>query len=178
MKSLTGTPCTLVLVQLMASALTFSVLEGPKQDCSPKRRSLGCCSRSAQRTRARQPAGLPTFPPNFVRVSYNTTAFDLAVTVPPRQECLAHAGQVVLAAASSYSLVKSAHRDTARVCQAQGREVPADGAQGPERPMPPRCCCRSPVRLRSGQTRTHQPQELSVMVRSHRARAVLRRKAA
>ena len=112
-------------------------------------------------------------------------ALDLAVTAPQRQESLGRAGQQALAAATAYAEVKSSHLGTARVCAEQGLKfVPmvaeATGAWEPEAAKILLLISRAAAaREDAPPSGLHSEllQEMSVLLRSHRARAVLRRRA-
>ena len=111
-------------------------------------------------------------------------ALDLAVVAPQRQESLAQAGQSALAAATAYSRNKEQHLGTAAACTAQGVRfhplvVEATGAWSREAATILTLISRA-VAAREGEpaslVQARFLQELSVVVRSHRARAVLRRR--
>ena len=109
-------------------------------------------------------------------------AFDLAVTGPQRLGTLGEAARSSLAAAIAYAETKRAHLDTAAACQAQGvRFVPlvveTSGAWEPEVLVQ----IARAVASREGEDpaalHAELLQELSVAVRSFRAKAALRRRA-
>ena len=112
-------------------------------------------------------------------------AFDLAVTGPQRQETLGAAARKSLAAATAYADVKRAHQDTASVCQAQGVRflplvVETTGAWEPEAASVLQHISRAAAARESADPAALHGellQELSITVRSFRARAVLRRRA-
>ena len=105
-------------------------------------------------------------------------------TAPQRQESLAQAGHTALAAASSYARTKAAHLGTARVCAEQGVSfqplvVEATGAWETQAAKFLLHLARAAAaRMTEEASVVHAQllQELSVLVRSHRARAVLRRR--
>ena len=112
-------------------------------------------------------------------------AFDLAVTGPQRLETLAEASRKSLAAATSYAAVKKAHLDTAATCQSQGvRFLPlvaettgaweADAAK-----VLTHISRAAAAREGADPAALHGEllQELCVVARSFRARAVLHRRA-
>ena len=112
-------------------------------------------------------------------------AFDLAVTGPQRLGTLGEAARSSLAAAIAYAETKRAHLDTAAACQAQGvRFVPlvveTSGAWEPEAAKVLVQIARA-VASREGEDpaalHAELLQELSVAVRSFRAKAALRRRA-
>ena len=110
---------------------------------------------------------------------------DLAVTAPQRQETLAQAGQTALAAANQYAELKAAHLNTARACSAQGLNfvplvVESTGAWSQSASKILLLISRAvAARTNSDAAQLHAEllQELSVLLRSHHARAVLRRRA-
>ncbi|CAE7241269.1 unnamed protein product, partial [Symbiodinium pilosum] len=112
-------------------------------------------------------------------------ALDLAVTAPQRQESLAQAGQQSLAAAASYAEAKAAHLQTARACAEQGvRFIPlvaeATGAWDKEASKTLLLISRAVAAREEGQpalVHAEMLQEFSVLLRAHRARAILRRRA-
>ncbi|CAE7877562.1 unnamed protein product, partial [Symbiodinium necroappetens] len=132
------------------------------------------------RVAARRPADI--YLPSF---QGSPVALDLAVVAPQRQESLAQAGQVALAAASSYTHTKETHLDTARLCSAQGvrfRPLVAEATGAWTRDASTVLLAVSKaVAVRTNQEASllHAQllQELSVISRGHRARAVLRRRA-
>ena len=118
-------------------------------------------------------------------LSGGPAALDLAVTAPQRQESLAQAGQQALAAASHYAAVKSTYLQTSHTCAAQGvRFVPlvveTTGAWEPGASKTLQLLSRA-VAARTGfgggPLHADLLQELSVLLRSHHARAALRRRA-
>ena len=111
-------------------------------------------------------------------------ALDLAVVAPQRQESLAQAGQRALAAATAYSRTKEMHLDAANACAAQGVRfhplvVEATGAWSRDAAAILTLISQA-VAAREGDqaslVHARLLQELSVVARSHRARAVLRRR--
>jgi hypothetical protein len=113
------------------------------------------------------------------------TALDLAVTAPLRAESLTEASNTPAAAAASYAQVKRTHLDTAAVCARQGLSfkplvLECTGAWEREAAKFLRHVSGS-VAVRTGQdvSQVHGKllQELCVVARCHRARAVLRRRA-
>ena len=128
----------------------------------------------------RRPADL--FLPSL---SGGPAALDLAVTAPQRQESLAQAGQQALSAASQYAVVKAAHLNTSQVCAAQGvRFVPlvveSTGAWEPNASKTLQLFSRAAAARTgadAGLLHANLLQELSVLLRSHHARAALRRRA-
>ena len=112
-------------------------------------------------------------------------ALDLAVTAPQRQESLAQAGQHALASASQYAETKRAYLQTAHACASQGvRFVPlvveSTGAWEPAASKTLQLLSRA-VAARTGADagilHAELLQEVSVLLRSHHARAALRRRA-
>ena len=112
------------------------------------------------------------------------TALDLAIVAPQRQESLGQAAQTALAAASSYSRTKESHLDTARVCSQQGvRFQPlvaeASGAWSREAASVLLLISQA-VAARQGDessaVHARMLQELCVITRLDRARAILRRR--
>ena len=129
---------------------------------------------------ARRPADI--FLPTYAGFP---TALDLAVTAPLRAESLTEASSTPAAAAASYAQVKRAHLDTAAVCARQGLSfkplvLECTGAWEREAAKFLRHVSGS-VAVRTGQdvSQVHGKllQELCVVARCHRARAVLRRRA-
>ena len=125
--------------------------------------------------------------PGLLLPSYlgSPVAFDLAVTGPQRLGTLGEAARSSLAAAIAYAETKRAHLDTAAACQAQGvRFVPlvveTSGAWEPEAAKVLVQIARA-VASREGEDpaalHAELLQELSVAVRSFRAKAALRRRA-
>ena len=111
-------------------------------------------------------------------------ALDLAVVAPQRRESLAQAGQTALAAATAYSRTKEMHLDTANACAAQGVRfhplvVEATGAWSRDAAAILTLISQA-VAAREGDqaslVHARLLQELSVVARSHHARAVLRRR--
>ena len=111
-------------------------------------------------------------------------ALDLAITAPQRQEVVGQAAVSALAAASQYAAKKASHLNTANLCAQQGvcfvpLVAESTGAWDRE---------AGHILLqisRSAAARTGEDagvlhgdllQELCVLTRSHRARAVLRRR--
>ena len=110
-------------------------------------------------------------------LSGGPAALDLAVTAPQRQESLARAGQQALSAASQYAAVKAAHLNTSQVCAAQGVRfvplvvgLPEPGS--PTLPKPSSC-----FRVLLLPARAPMLGFCTVLLRSHHARAALRRRA-
>ena len=127
----------------------------------------------------RRPADI--FLPSFNGVP---AALDLAITAPQRQDIVALAGATSLAAATSCAATKASHLNTATLCAQQGVHfmpvvAESTGAWEPE---------ASKLLLQLSPSTAAQAgedaaalhadllQELSVVIRSHRARAVLRRR--
>ena len=112
------------------------------------------------------------------------TALDLAVTAPLRSESLSEAGSVATAAAAAYAQTKAAHLGTAAECARQGITfrrlvLETTGAWEAEAASLLRRISGA-VALRTGQdvSQLHSRllQEMCVIARTHRARAVLRRR--
>ena len=112
-------------------------------------------------------------------------ALDLAITAPQRQDIVAQAGDIALAAASNYAATKTSHLNTADLCAQQGvRFIPlvaeSTGAWEADASKVLLQISRSAA-ARTGEDSSilHSDllQELSVIIRSHRARAGLRRRA-
>ena len=111
------------------------------------------------------------------------TALDLAVTAPLRSESLSEAGAVATAAAAAYAQTKAAHLGAAAECARQGIFRPlvleTTGAWEAEAASLLRRISGA-VALRTGQdvSQLHSRllQEMCVIARTHRARAVLRRR--
>ena len=128
----------------------------------------------------RRPADI--FLPSFSGIP---AAIDLAITAPQRQDVVGQAAATPLAAASQYAAVKAAHLNTAALCNQQGvRFVPfvaeSSGAWAPEASQILLQIARSAAaRAGDDAAALHSEllQELSVLLRTHRARAVLRRRA-
>ncbi|CAE7316738.1 unnamed protein product [Symbiodinium sp. CCMP2592] len=128
----------------------------------------------------RRPADI--FVPSYLGAP---VAFDLAVTGPQRLETLAEASRKSLAAATAYVAVKKAHLDTAATCQAQGvRFLPlvaeTTGAWEAEAAKVLTQISRAAAaREGADPAALHGEllQELCVVARSFRARAVLHRRA-
>ena len=112
-------------------------------------------------------------------------ALDLAITAPQRQDIVALTGATSLTAATSYAVTKASHLNTAVLCAQQGVHfmpvvAESTGVWEPEASklllqLSPSTAARTgddAVTLHSDLL-----QELSVVIRSHRARAVLRRRA-
>ena len=118
-------------------------------------------------------------------LSGSPAAIDLSVTAPQRQEPLAQASQQAAAAASQYAAVKSAHQNTAQTCAAQGVRflqlvAESTGAWDPTAAKTLQLLSRAvAARVGSDAGLVHADllQELSVLLRSHHARAALRRRA-
>ena len=112
-------------------------------------------------------------------------ALDLAITAPQRQDIVAQAAGAALAAASAYAATKASHLNTAPLCGQQGvRFVPivaeSTGAWDREAgQILLQIACSAAARTGDAASTLHSEllQELSVIIRSHRARAVLRRRA-
>ena len=111
-------------------------------------------------------------------------AFDLAVTGPQRLETLAEASRKSLAAATSYAAVKKAHLDTAATCQSQGvRFLPlvaeTTGAWEADAAKVLNHISWAAAAREGAPAALHGEllQELCVVARSFRARAVLHRRA-
>ena len=112
-------------------------------------------------------------------------ALDLAVTAPQRQESLAQAGQQSLAAAASYAEAKAAHLQTARACAEQGVRfillvAEATGAWDKEASKTLLLISRAVAAREEGQpalVHAEMLQKFPVLLRAHRARAILRRRA-
>ena len=112
-------------------------------------------------------------------------ALDLAITAPQRQDIVALAGATSLAAATSYAATKASHLNTAALCAQQGVHfmpvvAESTGAWEPEASKLLLQLSRSTAARTGDDAATlHSDllQELSVVIRSHRARAVLRRRA-
>ena len=121
----------------------------------------------------------------YVFVRANTTKVLRIVTAPLRAESLTEASNTPAAAAASYAQVKRTHLDTAAVCARQGLSfkplvLECTGAWEREAAKFLRHVSGS-VAVRTGQdvSQVHGKllQELCVVARCHRARAVLRRRA-
>ena len=118
-------------------------------------------------------------------LSGSPAARDLAITAPQRQESLTQASREALAAAKAYAHHKSAFLDTARLCEVQGvKFVPmvaeATGAWEPAASKVLLQLSRAAAaRIGADAALLHADllQELCVAIRSHRARAILRRRA-
>ncbi|CAK9052503.1 Uncharacterized protein SCF082_LOCUS28710, partial [Durusdinium trenchii] len=128
---------------------------------------------------ARRPADI--FLPAFAGFP---TALDLAVTAPLRSESLSEAGSVATAAAAAYAQTKAAHLGAAAECARQGITfrplvLETTGAWEAEAASLLRRISGA-VALRTGQdvSQLHSRllQEMCVIARTHRARAVLRRR--
>ena len=128
---------------------------------------------------ARRPADI--YVPSL---SGSPTALDFAITAPQRQETLALAGQQVGAAAAAYARHKQNHQQTALACAAQGVAfVPmvaeATGTWDSGAAVVIKHVARAAA-ARAGEEpgplHSLLLQELCVAVRSHRARAALRRR--
>ena len=127
----------------------------------------------------RRPADI--FVPSYLG---SPTAFDLAITGPQRQETLAEAGRKSLAAATSYAKVKMTHLNTFEECRAQGvRFTPmvaeTTGAWEPMAAAVLQQLARAVAARENGDRNllhSQLLQELSVTIRSWRARATLRRR--
>ena len=126
----------------------------------------------------RRPADL--FVPSYLG---SPTAFDLAVTAPSRQETLGEAARNSLAAASAYAVAKRVHLDTAAACHQQGLTfeplvVETTGAWEPAAAAFLRQVAKAAAAREGGQMDLHSEllQELSVITRTFRARAILRRR--
>jgi hypothetical protein len=112
-------------------------------------------------------------------------ALDLAITAPQRQDIVAQAAGAALAAASAYAATKASHLNTAHLCGQQGvRFVPivAESTGVWDREAGQillQIACSAAARTGDAASTLHSEllQELSVIIRSHRARAVLRRRA-
>ena len=111
-------------------------------------------------------------------------ALDFAVTAPQRQETLSIAGRATGAAAASYARHKEAHLDTAKCCESQGivfvpMVVETTGTWDKGAAVVLNHIARA-VAARTGEdagaAQTALMQELSVVVRTWRARAALRRR--
>ena len=112
-------------------------------------------------------------------------ALDFAVTAPQRQETLALAGRETGAAAAAYARHKEAHLGTAQACEGQGvvfvpMVVESTGTWDKGAGIVLQHIARA-VAARTGEEpqRAHSAlmQELCVLIRAHRARAALRRRA-
>ena len=121
----------------------------------------------------------------YVFVRANTTKVLRIVTAPLRAESLTEASNTPAAAAASYAQVKRTHLDTAAVCARQGLSfkplvLECTGVWEREAAKFLRHVSGS-VAVRTGQdvSQVHGKllQELCVVARCHRARAVLRRRA-
>ena len=142
------------------------------------RRAASFC-RSVLKRLARRPADI--FLP---ALSGFPTALDLAVTAPQRQETLARAAQTALSAASSYTQTKATHLNTAAACEQQGVKfvplvVESTGAWDPSASRVLQVISRATAaRLGADAAAMHAEllQDLCVVVRLHRARAILRRR--
>ena len=111
-------------------------------------------------------------------------ALDFAITAPQRQETLSIAGRATGAAAASYARHKEAHLDTAQCCESQGivfvpMVVETTGTWEKGAAVVLNHIARA-VAARTGEdagaAQTALMQELSVVVRTWRARAALRRR--
>ena len=108
-----------------------------------------------------------------------------AITAPQRQESLTQASREALAAAKGYAHHKSAYLDTARLCEVQGvKFVPVVAeATGAWEPAASKVLLQlsraAAARIGADAALLHADllQELCVAIRSHRARAILRRRA-
>eukprot|EP00435_Cladocopium_sp_Y103_P045835 s1599_g13.t1 len=125
----------------------------------------------------RRPADM--FVPSYLG---SPTAFDLAVTAPSRQETLGEAARASLVAATAYAAVKRTHLDTAAACRSHGFDfqplvVETTGAWEPASAAFLRRLARAAAAHEGGQVDLHAGllQELSVITRTFRARAILRR---
>ena len=114
------------------------------------------------------------------------SALDLAITAPQRMDHLLAVGvHGAGSAAAAYADTKATHMGTARECAAQGvRYVPlvaeATGTWDPAAAKVLKDIARAVAAREGGDSRELHGellQELSVLVRSHRARAVLRHRA-
>ena len=117
-------------------------------------------------------------------VSGVPAALDLAVTAPQRQESLAQAGQTPLAAASQHAAMKRTYLHTAQTCADQGvRFVPLVESTGAWEPTAPKTlqlfsrAVAAHTGSDAGLLHADLLQELSVLLRSHHARAALHRRA-
>jgi hypothetical protein len=112
-------------------------------------------------------------------------ALDLAITAPQRQDVVVQGATSALAAASAYAASKAAYLNTAQLCSQQGVNfVPlvAESTGAWDRvagQLLLQIACSAAARTGDDSAALHSDllQELSVLIRSHRARAVLRRRA-
>ena len=112
-------------------------------------------------------------------------ALDLAITAPQRQDVVVQGAAAALAAATAYAASKAACLNTAHLCSQQGVQfVPlvAESTGAWERAASQlllQIACSAAARTGDDSATLHSDllQELSVIIRSHRARAVLRRRA-
>ena len=114
-----------------------------------------------------------------------SSALDLAITAPQRMEHLTEAARRATSAAESYAATKASHLGTAPECQSQGMAyvplvVESTGAWAPQAAAVLKRIARAAA-ARSGEepARVHAllMQEMCIIVRGYRARAVLRRRA-
>ena len=121
---------------------------------------------------------------NLPALSGSPAALDFAITAPQRQETLAMAGRATGAAADAYARHKESHLDTARSCEHQGvtfvpmvAETTGTWDTGAITVLKH---VAKAVSARTGEdpasTQAAILQELSVAMRSWRARAALRRR--
>ena len=134
----------------------------------------------------RRPADI--FVPSFAS---SPTAFDIAVTAPQRAESLAAASQKALAAATAYATTKAQHMNTQQQCASQGitftplvmesTVMESTGAwESQAACVLHKIATAAALRLGQDRAQVFQTllQELGVLGRSFRARAVLRRRLA
>ena len=129
----------------------------------------------------RRPADI--FVPSFAS---SPTAFDIAVTAPQRAESLAAASQKALAAATAYATTKAQHMNTQQQCASQGITftplvMESTGAwESQAACVLHKIATAAALRLGQDRAQVFQTllQELGVLGRSFRARAVLRRRLA
>ena len=114
------------------------------------------------------------------------TALDVAVTACQRMETLTEAGRHAGAAAAAYARTKESHLDTAQICAAQGVKfqpmvLESTGTWEPGASRVLWNIARAAAAREGSQAallHSQLLQELCVAARSHRGRAVLRRRAA
>ena len=113
------------------------------------------------------------------------TAFDIAITAFQRLDTLAEAGHVAAAAATAYTEVKRKHLRTAELCAAQNVHfqplvAESTGTWSPEAAKVLQQLARTAA-VRSGEdaglAQANLFQEACILIRGHRARAALRRRA-
>ncbi|CAK9032862.1 Nipped-B-like protein B [Durusdinium trenchii] len=112
-------------------------------------------------------------------------ALDLAITAPQRQDVVVQGAAAALAAATAYAASKAACLNTAHLCSQQGVQfVPlvAESTGAWERAASQlllQIACSAAARTGDDSATLHSDllQELSVIIRSHRARAAPRRRA-